>query len=362
LSAVDSLREKIAQMFIVGCRGERAGDDERLLFEEYAFGGFILFRDNCCEPRRISSLCRQLWDTTLHTPPFLAIDQEGGRVHRLPSPFTHFPAAAEIGARRDRDLAYRCGRAAATELALVGINLNFAPVLDVNSNPLNPIIGDRSFGAEPEQVIDLSSAWLGGLRDGGIIPCGKHFPGHGATEQDSHLALPVVAKSLDELKAIELPPFSHACRNGIDALMTAHVRYTALDSNVPATLSERIVTGLLRHQLGYDGVVFSDDLDMKAISDNFTPQEAAARAVLAGVDVLLFCHDLPKAVKACEFLYAEAEKEPALRARIEKSYRRIVELKRRYLKSFIALADDEIVAQLKAMNHQRIVDEVYGSL
>ena len=133
MSAVDSLREKIAQMFIVGCRGERAGGDERLLFEEYAFGGFILFRDNCREPRQISSLCRQLWHTTLNTPPFIAIDQEGGRVHRLPSAFTHFPAAAEIGARRDRDLAYRCGRAAATELALVGINLNFAPVLDVNS-------------------------------------------------------------------------------------------------------------------------------------------------------------------------------------------------------------------------------------
>jgi hypothetical protein len=135
-------------MFLVGCRGERVGGDERLLFEEYAFGGFILFRDNCREPRQISSLCGQLWHTTLNTPPFIAIDQEGGRVHRLPSAFTHFPAAAEIGARRDRDLAYRCGRAAATELALVGINLNFAPVLDVNSNPLNPIIGDRSFGNE----------------------------------------------------------------------------------------------------------------------------------------------------------------------------------------------------------------------
>ncbi len=359
---MDLLREKIAQMFIVGCRAERVGGDERLLFEEYAFGGFILFRDNCCEPRQISSLCRQLWDTTLNPPPFLAIDQEGGRVHRLPSAFTHFPAAAEIGARRDRDLAYRCGRAAAAELALVGINLNFAPVLDVTSNPLNPIIGDRSFGTAPEQVIDMSSAWTNGLRDSGIISCGKHFPGHGATEQDSHLTLPVVTKSLDELKSIELPPFAHACRNGIDALMTAHVRYTALDSNVPATLSEHIVTGLLRHQLGYDGVVFSDDLDMKAISDNFTPQEAAARAVRAGVDVLLFCHDLSKAVEAFEFLYAEAEKEPVLRARIEKSYRRIVELKRRYLKSFTALADDEIIAQLKAMNHRRIVDEVYGSL
>jgi beta-N-acetylhexosaminidase len=346
-------------MFIVGCQAEQLSHDEQLIFEEYAFGGFILFRENCCEPAQVSNLCRSLWQTASGEPPFLAIDQEGGRVHRLPEPFTHFPAAARIGQRNDADLAYRCGRATAAELSLIGINLNFAPVLDVSSNP---VIGDRSFGAEPQQVIDLSSAWTRGLGDGGVIPCGKHFPGHGDTAEDSHFALPVLEKSLERLKAVELAPFAWACKDKIEALMTAHVLYRALDPNLPATLSERVVTALLRHQLGYDGVVFSDDMEMRAISDNFAPEQAAALALRAGVDVLLFCHDLPKAIEVLEFLSDEAEKDPALRAQIEKSYRRIIDLKRRYLKGFTGASDNKIVAQLKTMDHQRLVDEIHGSL
>jgi len=349
-------------MFIVGCRGEALENGERWAFEEYGFGGFILFRDNCREPEEIASLCRALWDTSENPPPFLAIDQEGGRVHRLPPPFTHFPAAAHIGVRADAELAYRCGRAAAEELALVGVNCNFAPVLDVNSNPSNPIIGDRAFGATPARVIEMSLAWIDGLRDAGIISCGKHFPGHGDTAVDSHLALPLVAKSLDELKAMELPPFAHACKNGIEALMTAHVSYSALDPHLPATLSESIITGVLRQQMGYDGVVFSDDLEMNAISDHFTAEEAAARAVLAGVNVLLFCHELSKAATVYEFLGSEAEKEPTLRARIEESYQRIVKLKKRYLKTFTAAPGGEIAARLKVLNHARLVGEIYGNL
>jgi beta-N-acetylhexosaminidase len=359
---VESLREKIAQMFIVGCRGEALESDERWTFEEYGFGGFVFFRDNCRAPEQIASLCRALWNTSENPPPFLAIDQEGGRVRRLPPPFTHFPAAAQIGARADVELTYRCGYAVALELALVGINLNFAPVLDVHTNPANPIIGDRAFGTDPKRVIEMGSAWIEGLRHGGIIPCGKHFPGHGDTAQDSHLALPLVKKSLDDLKAVELPPFAHACENGVEALMTAHVRYSALDPHLPATLSEPIITALLRHQIGYDGVVFSDDLEMKAISDHFTAEEAAARAVLAGVDVLLFCHELSKAVAVCEFLCSEAEKEPTLRARIEESYQRILKLKKLYLKTFTAATGSEIAARLKVLNHQRLLDEIYGSL
>ena len=347
-------------MFIVGCQAEQLSRDEQLIFEEYAFGGFILFRENCCEPQQISSLCRSLWETAPDEPPFLAIDQEGGRVHRLPPPFTHFPAAAHIGRRCDPDLAYRCGRATAAELKVAGLNLNFAPVLDVNSNPTNPVIGDRSFGSDPQQVIDSSPVWTRGLCDGGVIPCGKHFPGHGDTGEDSHIALPVVEKSLDELKAVELAPFVRACADQMEALMTAHVLYRALDPDLPATLSGRIVTALLRHQLGYDGVVFSDDLEMKAISANFAPEEAAALALRADVDVVLFCHDLAKAVEVFEFLGDEAEKDPPLRAQIEKSYWRITDLKRRYLKGFTG--KDDIVARLKAMHHDRLVDEFHGSL
>jgi beta-N-acetylhexosaminidase len=171
-----------------------------------------------------------------------------------------------------------------------------------------------------------------------------------------------VNKTLDTLKTVELPPFVDACKHGIEALMTAHVMFPALDPRFPATLSERIVTGLLRHQLGYDGVVFSDDLQMKAISSNYGHEEAAALAVRAGVDLLLFCHELSKAIEAFEFLLNEAERDPALRAQVESSNRRIGDLKRRYLKSFSGVAESDLESRLERLDHRRIVKEIHGSL
>lgn len=359
---MQTLREKIGQMVMVGCQGESLGRDEQLIFAEYAFGGFVLFKQNCCEPRQILSLCGSLWQGAASQPPFIAIDEEGGQVHRLPQPFTHFPAAATIAARNDLDLAYRAGRGIAAELTLVGINLNFAPVLDVNSQPNNPVIGERAFGADPKSASAMSCAWMRGLRDGGIIPCGKHFPGHGDTDQDSHFALPVLSKPLAEIQAVELPPFVDACGHGIEALMTAHVKYSSLDPNHPATLSESIVTGVLRHQLGYNGVVFSDDMEMRAVSDTYGPGEAAILALCAGVDVLLFCHDLEKAVEAFEALHAAAEREPALRARVEASCRRVGALKQRCLKEFSGAAEYALEDRLKSLNHRSIVAEIHGSL
>ena len=359
---MEMLREKIGQMIMVGCAGESLGADERMLFAEYGFGGYILFRRNCSEPRQIWTLCRDLWAQAPDQPPFIAIDEEGGKVHRLPQRFTHFPSAATIGARNDPELAYRAGRATGVELALVGFNLDFAPVLDVNSNLANPIIGERAFGADPQSVIAMGSAWARGLRDGGVIPCGKHFPGHGGTDSDSHFVLPIVSKTSDELHALELAPFVHACRNGIEALMTAHVKYAALDPRHAATFSEPIITGLLRHQLGYDGVVFSDDMEMKAVSNQSVPGEAALRATRAGVDVMLFCHDLDKAVQALEFLHAEAEKDPALRVQIEASYGRIGKLKQSWLKEFNGAAEDALEDRLARLDHRRIIEEIYGSL
>lgn len=356
------LPEKVGQMFIVGCQADALNPEDRLLIEEYSFGGFILFEHNCGESRQILSLCRELWNAAADMPPFIAIDHEGGLVHRLPRPFTKFPPALCLSATRNPALAYKAGHGAGLELALAGINLNFAPVLDVHSNPQNPVIGARAFGAEPAQVITMSAAWTRGLRAGGVIPCGKHFPGHGDTDKDSHFELPVVNKSLDELKAVELPPFADACKNGIDALMTAHVVYPALDPILPATLSEQIVTGLLRHQLGYNGVVFSDDMEMKAISGRYDSGEAAVLAVRAGIDGLLFCHELSNAIEAFEFLLNEAEKDPALRAQVDSSNRRIGDLKRRYLKTFSGTAESELESRINRLDHRRIVDQIYGSL
>ncbi len=356
------LREEIAQMLLVGCAGESLSGEEQLIFADCQFGGYILFGRNCAESEQIVQLCRSLWLSAPETPPLIAIDQEGGRVHRLPPPFTHFPPAAWIGARHDRDLAYRLGRATADELKLVGINLDFAPVLDVNSASDNPIIGDRAFGNDPQRVIEIAAQWMRGLTDGGIIPCGKHFPGHGHSDKDSHVELPVVDKSFDELQTTELAPFMYACRMRIDSLMTAHVRYPALDPRLPATLSEPIVTGLLRHQLGFDGVVFSDDMEMRAISDRYPPGEAALLAVRAGVDMLLFCHELAQAIEVLELLSKEAERDAEIRVRVEQSFRRITRLKQRWLKSFTGAAAQEIESRLAELGrHNRIASD-YGSL
>ena len=351
-------KEKIGQMFMVSLRGEEIAEEEKRLLKDYPFGGFILFSHNLKEPKQIHSLCRTVWETSKQVPPFIAIDQEGGRVHRLPAPFTRFPSAYALGRTRNPDLAYRFGLATAQELAAVGINLNFAPVLDVHSNPDNPVIGDRSLGSDPSQVARLGWAITQGLRDGGIIPCGKHFPGHGDTAQDSHLQLPVVEKGRESLNAVELPPFIFACRNQIESLMTAHVLYPRLDPAYPATLSHSIIGGLLRGELGYEGVVFGDDLEMAAISQNYSLAEAISRAVHAGVDVLLFCHQRESAVEALDFLYQQAEKNAQTKARIEESYQRIKRLKQRYLKSFKGMGEDPLTERIGITSHQKLAEEI----
>ncbi len=357
-----TLKEKIGQMFMVGLKGEEVTGEEKQLLKDYPFGGFILFSHNLKEPKQILSLCRTLWETSRKNPPFIAIDQEGGKVHRLPAPFTRFPAAALLGRTQSPDLAYRFGLATARELAAVGINLNFAPVLDVHSNPENPVIGDRSLGPDPRQVTTLGWAITRGLRDGGIIPCGKHFPGHGDTAKDSHLELPVVAKDQAALKGVELPPFVHACRNRIESLMTAHVLYPTLDPAHPATLSKAIIGKLLRQKMGYDGVVFSDDLEMKAICKNYPVEEAVALGIHAGLDVLLFCHETENAVRALEFLCREVEKKKQIKAQAEASYRRIQKLKERYLKTFTGAGEEKLEKFIGLPLHREIVDEIQGSL
>ena len=357
-----TLREKLGQLFMIGVRGEQLNAEEQSVIDEYGFGGFVLFKNNCREPRRLVELCRSLWDSGVTLPPFIAIDQEGGSAHRLPTPFTHFPGADKIGRAGNPELAYRAGRAVADELLLAGVNLNFAPVLDVNSNPSNPVIGERAFAGDPATVMRISEKWLEGLRAGGIIPCGKHFPGHGDTDKDSHRDLPVVTRPLAELEQIELPPFVHACKNHIESLMTAHVVYQALDPALPATLSEKIITGLLRHQWGYEGVVFSDALEMKAIGDRYSIEEVALLCAQAGVDVLLYCDGVAKPIRSFEFLYQQAEKTPALRAQIERSYTRVRNLKEKRLNQFTGAGGRELNRRLAQLEHGRLVDEIYGSL
>jgi beta-N-acetylhexosaminidase len=293
-----TLPEAIGRLLFVGIPGPALDDATRRTLERLSAGGVVLFRRNIGTPAEVAALTAAVH--ALPSQPLIAIDHEGGRVLRLGEPFTPFPAAARIGATRDPTIAHEVGRAMAQELATVGIDLNFAPVLDVHSNPANPVIGDRSFGSDPALVRDMGIALMRGLLDGDVVPCGKHFPGHGDTEKDSHLELPVVRRSRRELEETELVPFRAAIAAGMPMLMSAHVLYPALDAEHPATLSAKILTDLLRGELGFDGVIASDDLHMQAIGAQRSIGEAAVMTLAAGADVLLVCQELDKAVLVAE--------------------------------------------------------------
>lgn len=307
-----TLGEKIGQLLMVGFQGTDLNGNAQQLIQKLSVGGIILFgRNVSTSPGELSRLCKDLQDTALggrcSLPLFIAVDQEGGRVARLQPPYIVPPAAARLGETHSAEEVYSWYARVAKELKEVGINMNLAPVLDIHTNPTNPIIGDRSFGSDPVWVSHLGRAAIRALQDHGILAVGKHFPGHGDTHLDSHLALPWVDHSEERLKEVELKPFQGAIAEGVSGIMTAHVVYTCLDSSYPATLSPRIVKGLLRRELGFSGLVLSDDLEMKAIERHYSLEKAAVLAIKAGVDLLLVCHSSEKQERVYQGLLKAVE-------------------------------------------------------
>jgi len=249
--------------------------------------GVILFARNIPDADRLLMLTSAIAE---HDPDIiLCIDHEGGRVDRMPAPFTHFAPALEMARAGDPGLLRDVARSQARELRAAGFHVNFAPVLDIHTNPDNPIIGDRAFGTTPEEVIHNALPYMQGLAEGGVVSCGKHFPGHGDTTCDSHLELPHVDQAADRLQTVEMRPFARAIAQGAPMIMTAHVVYHGLDAERPASLSPTIIGDWLRGRLGFGGVVVSDDLEMRAVADHYSVGEAAVDAVRAGSDIVLVC-------------------------------------------------------------------------
>lgn len=294
-----------------------------------ALGGVILFKRNLGSIEEVATLVSAVHDASPTRTPLVAIDQEGGRVARLGAPIVKLPPMRRLGERDDPSLTRRCGAVLGAQLAALGINLDFAPVLDVDTNPDNPVIGDRSFGRDAPTVITHALAFARGLSDAGVAACGKHFPGHGDTDLDSHLALPRIAHDRARLEAVELAPF-RAARGVVPSIMTAHVVFDALDPDVPATLSKRVITGLLREELGYDGVIVSDDLEMKAVFDRWGVAESAVRAIEAGCDLLLVCSRLDLVEEAAEALATRAKSDPAFAARLRDAAARVDAMRERF--------------------------------
>jgi beta-N-acetylhexosaminidase len=292
-------------------------------------GGAILFKRNLPGVPEAADLCAAILEASPRDlPPFIGIDQEGGRVRRLHAPALELPPMRELASFGDLDLVMNAARAVAGELAAIGFNLNFAPVLDVNTEAENPVIGDRAFGSDARTVMRFGIAYVRGLQHANVLACGKHFPGHGDTRTDSHLELPVVTHPRSRLDQIDLPPFRAAIGAGVAALLSAHVVYEEVDRGVPATLSRSICASLLRAELGFEGVLFSDDLEMKAIAARWPIEDAAVEAVWAGCDALLVCSDEDAQGRVHDALVRAAEKDARFRARCAEAAARVLRLRR----------------------------------
>jgi beta-N-acetylhexosaminidase len=291
-------------------------------------GGVMLFRPNIENPAQVATLVSSLRKASPSEAHLVvSVDQEGGRVQRLRAPLTAWPEMGSVAAADDVARTRAVGLALGGELAALGIGWNFAPVLDVHTNPRNPVIGSRAFGSRPEQVTNHALAFWRGLHDAKVLGCGKHFPGHGDTHADSHLELPSVAHDDERLRSIELAPFAAACRAGIEALMTAHVVYPAWDGELPATLSRRIAHDILRGELGYAGLLVSDDLGMAAVADHHAIESLVVESLLAGVDHFLVREPLDRQARAFAALVKAAETKAAVRARVEESAARVARFK-----------------------------------
>jgi beta-N-acetylhexosaminidase len=328
-----SLRDKIGQMVMAGFDGKAPTEELCALIRDRKLGGVIYFRRNAGtaeEVARLSAALHELAAEATKAPLWIAVDQEGGMVARFDRGVTVMPGQMTLGAARSAKWARAAAYASGVQLMRLGVNLNFAPCLDVNNNPANPVIGVRSFGERPELAAELGVAAIRGYREAGVVACAKHFPGHGDTVADSHRELPVVPHDRRRLEAVELMPFRLAVAAGAEAIMTAHVRFPALEPDgLPATLSPRILRGLLRDVWGFDGVVFTDCLEMKAIAGTVGVARGAVMAVKAGADVVLVSHTPALQKAALDALYEAVADGDIPEERIDESVRRIVALKAR---------------------------------
>lgn len=331
----EALRRKIGQLFMISFTGVEPSGGVMRLIHNHHVGGILLFASNCPDIGMVRELLARLrlWNVG-EIPLCFAVDHEGGRVHRLPKPVTHFPPMNLLGKLYERlpssQIAFEVGRAMGDELRALGFHLNFAPVLDVRTNLLNKVIGDRAFSGNPGIVSLAACQLIEGMQKAGIAACGKHFPGHGDTFEDSHELLPRLPHNRRRLESVELPPFEAAIQRNVAGIMTAHVVYDGIDKGVPATFSVKILRDLLRDELGFEGLVVSDDLAMGAISNHGSLDEACIKAFMAGCDLLLVGRDPKKTVAAIDTFEKAAIRGDIPEANINAAYQRILRFKKSY--------------------------------
>ncbi len=359
---MSSLEKNLGRLFIIGFQGTEPDEELRQIVRTCRPGGIILFKRNLENPEQVRRLTNELQSIDPGHPLVVSIDQEGGRVWRLPEGFTYFPELELIGRSGSERIARSASRVIARELAAAGIHCNFSPVLDLNTNPLNPIIGDRSLGTDPGEVARLARAILLSFREHGITGCGKHFPGHGDTDLDSHLELPMVRHPLERLLSVELAPYRTllmAPGNPLELIMTAHLLVPSLDPERPATLSRTILKGLLRDRLGYRGLIITDDMEMGAITRNYAAPAACVQALQAGADLLLYCHT-PSLLPLCLEAVRMAVKRGEISSRrLGRSLNRVEKFRKVLFRRFpSARTRERLFSRIGSPEHQAVADGV----
>lgn len=358
---LSELRQQIGQLFLVGFDGLTVPEDFKKAIQEFNLGGTIYFKRNAESPVQLAMLSNQLqWECRSKESPqlLISIDHEGGKVNRLSAPFTQFPGMDLVGEMGSPKLAFHVGLAMGEELNAIGVNVNFAPVADVLTNPANPIMAGRSFSSDPEVCAKMGSGICRGLQKSKVAAVAKHFPGHGDTSEDSHLTLPTVDRTKEDCEKIEFIPFRRLIRSRVEAVMTAHLINKSLDPDRPATLSPLIINDLLRAQLRFQKLVFSDDMEMKAIADNYGIEESAVLAIQAGCDMLIYRGDQGFPVAAYEALVKAVEEKRISKERIEVSVQRILNLKKVYANQIKPLEMSQLEKRIGTPEHLALAEAI----
>lgn len=343
-----TVEEKIGQLVLVGLEGTAIDETSRTLVKDHHVGGFILFKDNIESVEQSVKLLNDLKEANAANPVplWLSIDEEGGRVTRFPEEYVKLPSSGKVGSKGDLALTKRVGGLIAQKVAGLGLNMVFAPVLDIHSNPNNPVIGDRSFGTTAETVTKHGIASMKGIQEKGVVPVVKHFPGHGDTSVDSHLGLPLVEHDLNRLHEMELVPFQQAINEGADVVMVAHLLMKSIDPDTPSSYSKPVINDLLREEMGFKGVVITDDMTMGAISGSTDVGEASVKSVVAGSNMVLIGHEYALEEAVIQALTKAVRSGVIPEEMLNDRVRATLELKHKY-----ELSDDPVkVPDIKPLN------------
>ncbi len=359
-----TLEEQIGQLFMVGFQGTTPSPEILDMIARYHVGGIILFSRNAQDTQQVLELTRSLQEAARAArhrfPLLIAIDQENGAVQRLGRSATQFPGNMALGAIGSEQIAHDIAFATGRELRALGLNMNLAPVVDVNNNPANPVIGVRSFGEEPREVARLAAAAVRGYQEAGVIATLKHFPGHGDTSTDSHLSLPTLPFTLERLEQVELLPFRGGIEAGADCVMSAHIAFPAITgrTDIPATLSPAIIQGLLRDRLGFRGVVISDCLEMQAVADAVGIAQGSVLALRAGIDLVLISHLYHRQQSGLEAALQAVQSGELPGTTVRRAVERVLQLKSRRL-SWENLPSGTVPSWVGGAKHRRLSERAY---